>query len=254
MNTLDAVRRFSMYRGRLDDRKLSEEHLHQILDAARWAPSGHNSQPWEFAVVDEPDLIRRIAVIATQNYDDFLAHGPHLPKWVRNFIPWLRWSREDLERHGDGIFFRRFPRELWEEVAASTDEALIRERMVSLFGSHGEPSRLLTTAPCLIFTLLDTRREIPDFSGEMLALTSAGAAMQNLRLAARELGIAVHEQSVLYDLPETRTAVKSILGIPDPFRIVGAMRAGYRTDRVRSSFTHVRRPLEEIIHRNGYRS
>lgn len=252
MNTLDAIHRFSMYRGRLDARKPSEEHLRRILDAARWAPSGHNSQPWEFAVVDDPDLIRRIAVIATQNYDDFLDHGDHLPEWVKNFLPWLRWSREELEAHGDGIFFRRFPKAIWDEVATLTDERAIRERMLAMFGSGGEPSKLLTTAPCLLFTLLDSHRKIPDHSGDVLALTSAGAAMQNLRLAAREVGVAVHEQSVLYDLPETRQAVREILGIPARFDIVGAMRAGYRTDRVRSSFSHVRRPLADIVHRNGY--
>ncbi len=27
--------------------------LHQILDLARWAPSGDNTQPWRFEIVDE---------------------------------------------------------------------------------------------------------------------------------------------------------------------------------------------------------
>jgi len=51
-----------------------------------------------------------------------------------------------------------------------------------------------------------------------------------MRLAARELGVAVHEQSMLYDLPETRAAMSEILRIPEHCRIVGAMCLGYRED------------------------
>ena len=252
MNTLDAIRRFSMYRGRLDDRPLAEDDLRGIIDAARWAPSGHNSQPWEFVIVDDAELIQRIAVITTQIFDDFLANGPHLIRWIKNFHPWLRWSREDLENHGDGIFFKRFPRDVWEELEKLSDETAIRQKAIAMFSSNGEPNKLISTAPCLIFTLLNARREIPDYSSDLLALTSAGAAMQNIRLAARELGVAVHEQSMLYDLAETRAAMCELLRIPEHCRIVGAMRLGYRTEPVRTSFTHVRRPIEKIMHRNGY--
>lgn len=252
MSAIAAIRGFRMYRGRLDDRKLDDEHLRQIIDAARWAPSGHNSQPCEFLVVDDRALIGEIAVIAMRCFDEFLASSPHLPQWVASFHRWLRWSREDLERHGDGIWFQHWTRTQWEELAGLHDEAAIRERLVAMFGSGGVPSKLIDTAPCLLFTLLDTTRRVPDFSNDMLALTSAGAALQNLRLAAWEIGVAVHEQSPLYDLPATRQAVGVLLGIPGHYRIVSGMRLGYRTKAVRSSFTHVRRPVAQILHRNGF--
>jgi len=76
--------------------------------------------------------------------------------------------------------------------------------------------------------------------------------MQNLRLAAYELDIAVHEQSLLYDLPETREAMYELLGIPAHFKIVGGMRLGCKAKTAKTSFTHVRRPVAEIMHRNGY--
>jgi nitroreductase len=252
MNILDAISGFRMYRGKLDQRKLQEDHLRQILKAAQWAPSGHNSQPWEFVIIDDPELIRQIAVIATEIFDDFLVSSPHLLPWVNNFGRWLRWSREELESHGDGIYFARQPKSVWEELDGLTDEQAIRDRLIALFGSRGQPSKLISTAPCLLFTLLDTERKIPDYSGDMLALTSAGAAMHNLRLAAYELGIAVHEQSPLYDLPETREAMSNLLGIPGRCKIVGGMRLGYRAKATKSSFTHVRRPVEDVMHRNRY--
>lgn len=37
-----------------------EEHLRQMLEAARLAPSACNQQPWRFAVVRDPDARRRV--------------------------------------------------------------------------------------------------------------------------------------------------------------------------------------------------
>jgi nitroreductase len=31
---------------------VSREHLHSVLEAARWAPSSYNAQPWRFVVFD----------------------------------------------------------------------------------------------------------------------------------------------------------------------------------------------------------
>jgi len=252
VDAIDAIRGFKMYRGRLDPRKLEEDHLLRILDAARWAPSGHNSQPWEFVVIDDPELIHRIAAISTGIFDDFLSRHPHLVQWAHNYHPWMRWSREELERRGDGGYVKHYDRAEWEELASLTDEAAIREWMIAMFGSRGKSSKVISTAPCLIFTLLDTERKIPDYSADLQALTSAGAAMQNMRLAAWALGIGVHEQAVLYDLPESRAAMRELLGIPARYRIVGGMRLGYRGKSVKSGFSHVRKPVAEIMHRNAY--
>ncbi len=124
--------------------------------------------------------------------------------------------------------------------------------MIEMFGLRGWPYGPVVGAPCLIFTLLNTERKIPDYSSDILALTIAGAAMQNLRLAAYELGIAVHEQSMLYDLPETREAISRLLGIPGHIKIVGAMRLRYPAGVAKSSFTNVRRSVEAVMCCNRY--
>ena len=36
--------------------------LEKIIDAARMAASGNNRQPWEFIVVTEPELLRRLRI------------------------------------------------------------------------------------------------------------------------------------------------------------------------------------------------
>ena len=65
MNTIECIRSRSMYRGRLQARRLTDEDLQQLIEAAGWAPSGHNSQPWQFVVVDDESLIGEIARIAS---------------------------------------------------------------------------------------------------------------------------------------------------------------------------------------------
>jgi nitroreductase len=39
---------------------LPAEFIEQIIEAARWAPSGFNQQPWEFIVVRKPELRNKI--------------------------------------------------------------------------------------------------------------------------------------------------------------------------------------------------
>jgi nitroreductase len=40
---------------------IPEEYIQKIIEAARWAPSGGNSQPWEFIVIKKKELKDRIA-------------------------------------------------------------------------------------------------------------------------------------------------------------------------------------------------
>jgi 5,6-dimethylbenzimidazole synthase len=45
------------------DGKLSEKQLEMILEAARWAPSGANTQPWEFVVTSDRAKMKRVRKI-----------------------------------------------------------------------------------------------------------------------------------------------------------------------------------------------
>lgn len=41
--------------------KLPNEHMQQILEAGRWAPSGANAQPWRFIVVTQRETLAALA-------------------------------------------------------------------------------------------------------------------------------------------------------------------------------------------------
>jgi len=46
---------------------IPEEYIQKIIEAARWAPSGGNSQPWEFIVIKRKELKDRIADLFTKS-------------------------------------------------------------------------------------------------------------------------------------------------------------------------------------------
>lgn len=49
---------------------IPERDIERIVEAARWAPSGFNSQLWEFVVVRKPELKNRIAEIIASAFLD----------------------------------------------------------------------------------------------------------------------------------------------------------------------------------------
>lgn len=54
MKSRRSVRRFA-------DQPVSRDDLERLLEAARWAPSNHNRQPWRFLVLDDRERIRGLA-------------------------------------------------------------------------------------------------------------------------------------------------------------------------------------------------
>jgi len=56
----DAIRQRRSVRKYLQ-KKVSNEVISEVLAAARWAPSAHNSQPWRFIVLDDVSVKRKLA-------------------------------------------------------------------------------------------------------------------------------------------------------------------------------------------------
>lgn len=73
MDVLEAIRDRRSIR-RYHRKDVPDEKLMQVLEAGRWAPSAHNSQPRKFIVVKNEKVRRELAQIAT--YGSFLAEAP----------------------------------------------------------------------------------------------------------------------------------------------------------------------------------
>lgn len=52
--------RRSVRTGYLENVDVPEEHIMKILEAARWAPSGGNGQPWEFIIIKDKETRNKI--------------------------------------------------------------------------------------------------------------------------------------------------------------------------------------------------
>jgi F420 biosynthesis protein FbiB-like protein len=139
-----------LVRGRRSVRRMRPDPLphaliEQVLEAARWAPSPHGTQPWRFAVLEDRALRERMA--------DAMADS-----WQEN----LEMDRQD------------------PEVVAAR-----------LAGSR----RRMLEAPVLILVSLvtDDLDRYPDAVRQhaeyTMAIQSLGAAVQNMLLAAYQLGI-----------------------------------------------------------------
>jgi len=58
------------------------EDVMKVLEAARWAPSGNNAQPWEFVVVRDKDKLRQVTEIfieQSQRLRENTINFPHAP-------------------------------------------------------------------------------------------------------------------------------------------------------------------------------
>lgn len=84
LNTIRNRRSVRAYKGE----QIKEEELQLILDAALWAPSAHNSQPWHFTVVQDAELIQHMSDVSTR-------------EMAKSSIPWIA----RMGQSGRGIFY-----------------------------------------------------------------------------------------------------------------------------------------------------
>jgi nitroreductase len=73
MDVLEAIKERRSIR-KFEPKKVPNELIRSILDAARWAPSAKNSQPWEFIVIKNRDTKFKLAGLTL--YGKFIAEAP----------------------------------------------------------------------------------------------------------------------------------------------------------------------------------
>ncbi len=72
VNERQSVRKYT-------DKPVEEEKLLRCLEAARLAPSASNSQPWRFVVVNEPELVQKVAretIGPLSTFNNFVPQAP----------------------------------------------------------------------------------------------------------------------------------------------------------------------------------
>jgi nitroreductase len=74
MDVLEAIKGRRSVRSFKSEKNVSEKTVQELIDAARWAPSAGNIQPWEFIIVRKPEIKKRLSEAALNQ--SFLEQAP----------------------------------------------------------------------------------------------------------------------------------------------------------------------------------
>ncbi|HMF34764.1 MAG TPA: nitroreductase family protein [Candidatus Lokiarchaeia archaeon] len=214
------------------DNPISNEDLAQIIEAGRWAPTAHNMQNFEIVVVDDKDLLNAIGEIPMHRSMTF----------IRENYPLLSFSEEELKQRKVGILGTQFPPE-W--LDPENFDALEESEETQNSGL-GQP---IQNGPVLLVILYDPTKRAPASEGDFLGAISLGCIMENIWLMANSLGVNVHIVSSLAS-ESVAAELKSLLKIPDPWKIAFTMRLGYLSHPFK--YLRVRREIPDFVHHNQY--
>ncbi len=80
---------------RFDPEPVEREVLLRLIEAATLAPSAHNSQPWRFAILTDPEVRRRLGWVMGEAFRSDLMLDGRSPEEIEGAV---RRSRERLEQ------------------------------------------------------------------------------------------------------------------------------------------------------------
>ncbi|MEM7324893.1 MAG: nitroreductase family protein [Actinomycetota bacterium] len=205
MSTLRAVRR-------LRPDPIPDEVVERVLQAACWAPTGGNQQPWRVIVVDDPARKAKLAEI-------------YKPQWER-FAKGYRSRAESMSEEAA---------EKWLRIVKSGDH----------LADH------LAEAPVILMFCADFRAmAVTDAKLDRISLVGGGSVyppVQNAMLAcvAEGLGCTL---TTLHCLREDE--VKAALEIPDPWATAAMVPIGYPVGRGHGPIS--RKSPAELASRNTF--
>jgi nitroreductase len=166
---------------------LPSEFVDQIIEAARWAPSGFNQQPWEFIIVREPALKNKIIEFCR-------ASGQQSGQ--------MEIAREEWQKE---------PR--WEPARMENDFT-VAPVFILLCGDTRTQEGLPMAVRC------DKTRLQSIFT------SSLANAFLYMHMAATALGLASQWVSAS-STPYTQCMIKALLGIPKEMEIYDMLVLGY---------------------------
>ena len=200
MRTLRAVRR-------LRPEPVPEDVLRRVLEAATWAPTGANAQPWRIVVVRDAAKKCSLGELYAERW---AAYAKHHATLVADAPPRVRESVARMQRAGDHL----------AEHFAETPAVL-----VFCF----DPASMAIT---------DAEQDRPSVVGG----ASVYPAVQNLLLACRAEGLGCVLTTLLC---QREPEVRALLEIPDGWYTAAAVPIGYPLRRVHGPIS--RRPVEKMV-------
>ena len=225
MDLLQAIRERRTTNGPFDPQPVSPEHLRLLLEAASRAPSHFNSQPWRFVVIEDAPTRESLADIAGRSMERLISEG----KFFERYRPYFRFSGAELLERGDGILIDQLPGPLKpfaRQVTSPTAVSLMaRLGVPRLLGRDNRD--LVAGSPLILGALLDKAEYRPGQLSGFYSTFGLGAAMENIWLMTRELGMGMQFISTPMELPDMWEQVRRLLKVPDTLELMALYRLGY---------------------------
>jgi len=216
MNVHEALSERKSVRAFLD-KAVSKETVTRILDSARNAPSGVNTQPWQIAAVmgEMKATLQRMLEEAFRNGEK--------PQMDYQYYP-VKWF--------DPYKSRRFKcgLQLYEALGIRREEKERRlEQWVANYRAFD--------APVMLYFFMDPGMETGSYM-------DYGMFLQSVMLAAVEEGLATCPQAALGEYPRL---VKKVLGYPDESILICGMALGYEdADAPVNCYRTTREPVDSF--------
>lgn len=199
MSTLRAVRR-------LRPDPVSDDFLRRVLEAASWAPTGGNVQPWRVVVVRDREKMAALGRLYAER--------------------WRAYATSHMARLGDA-------------------PAPVLERTRRMLAAGDHLAEHFASTPVLLVFCFDPRAmAITDAGLDRVSVVGGASiytAVQNALLACRAEGLGCVLTTLLC---ECEPAVRALLGIPEPWGTAAAVPIGWPLRRGHGPIS--RRPPEKL--------
>lgn len=217
MNVFEALQKRKSVRSFLD-KEVEKEKIKTILDNAKCAPSGVNTQPWRVCVVSK-DKKKAIEAKVIEAFE-----GGQKAAMDYQYYP-LQWEEPYKSRRKEtGLL-------MYRTLGISRED---KERQVEQWKANYRAF----DAPVVLYFFIDASLE----KGSYL---DYGMFLQSVMLAATELGLGSCPQAALAEFPDI---VKEELGIGQDKVLLCGMALGYEdTDASINSYRTERISLEEFV-------
>ena len=213
LEAIDGLRATRIY----EDRPVPDEVLSRILTAATRACSSGNTQPWEFVVVTDRDLKRRLQAVLAEAFATVDAQRAQRPEQLVDS------SGRPVTGH------------------AAIDHVDVVGALVMVFWNPDRGIRMVGEYEENPDGTLRATRAIPGGRGSSLF-----PACQNMMLAAHALGVS-SLFTTFFGLCEG--AVKQLLHVPPRMFLEAAVFLGYADEQLGKP---KRKPLESVVHVNDW--
>lgn len=217
MDVLDALQARKSVRAFLD-KPVSRQQIDTLLNAARWAPSGTNTQPWQVAVVTGEKKIRIQQALESafrRGQASIKDYSYYPSEWIDPFITRRRVCGQQLY---SALNIKR------EDKARRLEQWIANYRAFE--------------APVMLFFFIHKIME----RGSYL---DYGMFLQSIMLAAVNQGLATCAQAALAEYPEI---IRRELDYSDDYRVVCGMALGYEDSAAAvNQYRTSREPLTEFV-------